>query len=186
MELSQNGTQYGEATEYGGRYYGVAADADIEGTLNEKLYSATILINECMYAVCLCKSKHTIASFIKAVLRVAMRREYGDLVTTILQAYGCVDDQTLCSADSEIWMEENNILLLFRLFGRHRRVRLASDHFPRGILGERNAFSPKIFVNLSALSGIHHEVILLAFAFRAVTFPIYLANARKTLQTSAT
>jgi hypothetical protein len=72
VQLSQNGAQYGEATEYGGRHYAMTANSYVKGTLYEKLYSATILIYECMYVVGLCKSTHTVASFIKAVFGIAM------------------------------------------------------------------------------------------------------------------
>ena len=52
----------------------------------------------------------TIASFIEAMAGIAMRRENGNLVAQVLQAYRCIDDETFSAANAEIWMEEDDTL----------------------------------------------------------------------------
>ena len=44
------------------------------------------------------------------MIRIAMRSEYGDLVTTILQANCCVYDESFCAANAQIWVEEDDVL----------------------------------------------------------------------------
>ena len=56
----------------------------------------------------------TIASLVEAVLRVAVRCEDGDLVPAALQADSGVDDEALSAANTQIWVEEDDVLLLFR------------------------------------------------------------------------
>jgi hypothetical protein len=64
--------------------------------------------------------EHTVTGFLKAMLRIAMRCEDSDRVTTVLEANGCVDHEALCSTDTEIGVEEDDILRLFGLLGPHR------------------------------------------------------------------
>jgi hypothetical protein len=54
--------------------------------------------------------RRTVASFIEAVGGIAVRREDGYFVATILEAYGCIDDKAFCSTDTQVWMEEDNVL----------------------------------------------------------------------------
>lgn len=58
------------------------------------------------------KDHDTISSFFKAVAWIAVTRENDDLVATILQAHCSINDQSFCATDTQIWMEEGNILLL--------------------------------------------------------------------------
>jgi len=57
------------------------------------------------------QADNTVASFIEAMTRVAMRREDGGFVTQILQAYRSIDDKTFSAADAKIWVEEDDVLL---------------------------------------------------------------------------
>lgn len=54
----------------------------------------------------------TIAGFIEAVVRVAVACKDDDLVAAFLQADGRVDDETLCAADAEVGVQEDDRLLL--------------------------------------------------------------------------
>lgn len=60
------------------------------------------------------KKRLTIARLVEAVPWVAVRGEDGNLVPTGLQAHSCVDDKTLCTADSQIWVQEDDVLRLLR------------------------------------------------------------------------
>ncbi len=53
----------------------------------------------------------TIARFVEAVLRVAVAREDGNPVSSVLEAHGCVDDESLSSADAQILVKEDYCLL---------------------------------------------------------------------------
>jgi len=56
----------------------------------------------------------TVASFVKAMAGIAMRREDGDLVAAILQPDGGINYQSLGPADAQVRMEEDNVLLRVR------------------------------------------------------------------------
>jgi len=56
--------------------------------------------------------RHTISSLVKAVLWVAMRREYSHFMATILKTNRSIDYQAFCSSNTEIRMEEDEILRL--------------------------------------------------------------------------
>lgn len=56
----------------------------------------------------------TIAGFIEAVARVAVRCEDGHLVTTVLQGDSGIDHETLGAAYAQIRVEEDGVLLLLR------------------------------------------------------------------------
>lgn len=45
------------------------------------------------------------------MVRVAVRSEDGDLVSAILQANCRVNDEALRSANAQVWVEEDNVLL---------------------------------------------------------------------------
>lgn len=55
--------------------------------------------------------RHTIAGFVKAMLRVAVTREHDDSVAAILQANGCVHNESLSASDAQIGVEEDHSLL---------------------------------------------------------------------------
>lgn len=93
MDLAKDGAEDGEAPEEGGGDEGVAADADVEGS---------------------------IASFIKAVSGIAMAGEDDHLMTTVLESYGRIDDQSFCATNSQIGMKKDYGLFLFFLINtRH-------------------------------------------------------------------
>jgi hypothetical protein len=56
----------------------------------------------------------TIAGFIKAVSRVTVRREDGDLVAAFLQRDCRIYNETLGAANAEIRVEEDGVLLRLR------------------------------------------------------------------------
>lgn len=41
-----------------------------------------------------------------------MRREYSNFVAAVLEPNSGIDDQTFGPANTEVWMEEDNVLLL--------------------------------------------------------------------------
>jgi hypothetical protein len=56
----------------------------------------------------------TVARFVKAVSRVAVRREDGDRVAAFLQRDCRIYNETLGAANAEIWVEEDGVLLRLR------------------------------------------------------------------------
>lgn len=46
------------------------------------------------------------------MLRVAVRRENGDLVAAVLQANSSIDDQPLSPTNAQIRVEKDNVLLI--------------------------------------------------------------------------
>lgn len=56
----------------------------------------------------------TIARLVETMLRVAVRREDGDLVAAALQPDGRVDHQPLCPSYAQIRVKEDNAILLPR------------------------------------------------------------------------
>lgn len=54
----------------------------------------------------------TITSFLEAVARIAMRRKDGDFVATRLKTDSGINDQSLGTANAQIWVEEDDALLL--------------------------------------------------------------------------
>lgn len=55
----------------------------------------------------------TIAGFVEAVRRIAVRGEDGDGVAKVLQTDGGVDDEAFGAADAEVGVEEDDVFLLF-------------------------------------------------------------------------
>jgi len=55
----------------------------------------------------------TVAGFIEAVPRVAVRREDGHPVPAVLEGNSGVDDQPLGTSDAQIWMDEDCVLCVF-------------------------------------------------------------------------
>lgn len=70
----------------------------------------------------------TIASFVKAVSRVAVGGVDCDFVASILQTHSCVDDQTLSTANSQVWVDEEDPLwrLCSRLWGQRGHGNVSS------------------------------------------------------------
>lgn len=54
----------------------------------------------------------TVACLIEAVVGIAVGRENGDLVSSVLQPHSGINDEPLSSAYAEVWVEEDNVLLL--------------------------------------------------------------------------
>jgi hypothetical protein len=57
------------------------------------------------------RSGLTVARLVEAVLRVAVGGEDGDTVSAALQRHGGVDDQPLGSANTQVRVEEDGVLL---------------------------------------------------------------------------
>ena len=55
--------------------------------------------------------ERTIARLVEAVLHVPVRGVDRDSVPEVLQRDGRVDDQPLCAADAEVWVEEDDASL---------------------------------------------------------------------------
>ena len=55
----------------------------------------------------------TITCFLKAMRWVAVRGQNGDLMPQRLQANSSINNQSLCTADSKVWVYEDNASLLF-------------------------------------------------------------------------
>jgi hypothetical protein len=68
------------------------------------------------------RGRLTVAGFVKAVPRVAVRSKDGDLVSTALQRNGSVDDEPLGAANAEVRMQEDKVLLLLGHGGSYRVV----------------------------------------------------------------
>lgn len=80
----------------------------------------------------------TIASLVKAVVRVAVAGKDDDLVAALLQADGGVDDQSLGPANAQVGMEEDYglflecvILLIVAVVGRHGEQVMSCLFFTR-------------------------------------------------------
>ena len=56
--------------------------------------------------------KLTISSLLKTMISIAMRRKDRDFVPSRLKSHRRVDDQTLCAANAQIRMEEDDTPLL--------------------------------------------------------------------------
>ena len=54
----------------------------------------------------------TIARLIEAMVRIAVGSKDGNLVSTVLQSHSSVNDESLGSANAQIRVEEDNVLLL--------------------------------------------------------------------------
>lgn len=54
----------------------------------------------------------TITGFLEAMPWIAMRREDGNLVPTRLETNSSINDQSLGTANAEIWVEKDDALLL--------------------------------------------------------------------------
>jgi hypothetical protein len=80
--------------------------------LQQKLYSAAIFISSmsAWFGAVVSEERRTIASFVEAVGRITMRGENSYFMPAILEADGCVDNETFCSTYAEVWMEENDVL----------------------------------------------------------------------------
>jgi hypothetical protein len=59
-----------------------------------------------------CSGWLTIARLVEAVPRVAVRCEDGDLVPALLQRNSSIDNKTLGTANTEVRVEEDSVLLL--------------------------------------------------------------------------
>jgi hypothetical protein len=59
-------------------------------------------------------SELTIATLVKAVLRIAVVRKDDDLMATVLQSHGGIDDKPLGTADAQIRVEKDNRAVLDR------------------------------------------------------------------------
>lgn len=64
------------------------------------------------------KRGSTIASFIKAVSGIAMAGKDDHLMATVLKAYGGVDNQSFCAANSQVGMEKDYCLFIFLVDAR--------------------------------------------------------------------
>jgi hypothetical protein len=53
----------------------------------------------------------TVPGFVEAMAGIAMRCEDGDLVATVLQPNGGIDDQSFGPADAQVRVEEDDMLL---------------------------------------------------------------------------
>ena len=53
----------------------------------------------------------TISGFLEAMVGIAVRSENGNLVALRLQADRCINNESFCAADPEVWVEEDDILL---------------------------------------------------------------------------
>lgn len=56
---------------------------------------------------------YTITRLVKAMLGIAMACIYDDLVTAVLEADGCVNDESLGATNAQVWVQEDNGLLLW-------------------------------------------------------------------------
>lgn len=108
MQLAQDGAEDAEAGQDRGRDDGVAADSDVEGSWNEN--NAQSVSVHSLLLLSIEKGKRTVASFIKAMARVAVAREDDDLVSAVLHADGGIDDQALSAADAQVGMQEDDSL----------------------------------------------------------------------------
>ena len=54
----------------------------------------------------------TIARLLKAVVGIVPRSKDLDVVAEVLQSHGCVDDQSLCTANAEVWMDKGDAVRL--------------------------------------------------------------------------
>jgi hypothetical protein len=60
---------------------------------------------------------HTIAGLIEAVRGIAVAREDDHSVSALLQSHGRVHHQPLCTADSQVWVQEHYGLAPFLVAG---------------------------------------------------------------------
>jgi hypothetical protein len=123
VHLAQDGAEDGEAAEEGLRNDCVPAHTNIEGTFTKKVKSQLPSFRMSMgRRVPQQYGKRTVASFIETVIWVTVGSKDSNLVSSVLQSHSSVDDKTLRPANAQVWVEEDNVLLLCHLWVVSLRV----------------------------------------------------------------